>query len=117
MTTQNQNKSLSVIYPSVHEALQATGHLSGDSKLPKLGTILSNREREQMKAEVRKDERSKDKRNTYLLTRWSSHWPKPIHKTIKNLKEKRGLGWLRARMVYKRHKNLKYRLLGDIQQK
>ena len=72
MTTQNQNKSLSVIYPSVHKALQAVGHLSGDSKLPKLGKFLSNQEREKMEAEVRKDGRSKDKRNTYLLTHWSA---------------------------------------------
>jgi len=70
-----------------------------------------------MEAEVRKDERSKDKRNTFLLTRWSGHWRKPIHKTIKKLKEKRGLGWLHVRMVYKRHSNLKEMLLGDIQQK
>ena len=117
MTTQNQNKSLSVIYPSVHKALQAVGHLSGDSKLPQLGKVLSNQEREQIEAEVRKDERSKDKRNTYLLTRWSGHWRKPIHKTMKNLKEKRGLGWLHVSMVYKRHNNLKEMLLGDIQQK
>ena len=108
---------MSDIYPSVHKALQATGDLSGDSRLSKLGKVLSNWEREQMEAEVRKDERSKDKRNTHLLTRWSGHWHKPIHKTIKKLKVKRGLDWLRVRMVNKSHSNLKEMLLGDIQQK
>jgi len=117
MTAQNQNKSISVIYPSVHEALQVVGNLSGDSKLPKLGTILSNRKTEQMEAEVKKDERSKDKHNTNLLTRWSGHWQKPIHKTTKKLKKKRELGWLCVRMVYKCPNNLKEFLLGDIQQK
>jgi len=63
-TAQNKNKSMSVIYSNVHGALQAAGHLSGDSKLPKLGTILSNRERERMEAEIKKDECSKDKHNT-----------------------------------------------------
>ena len=120
MTAQNQNKSMSVIYPNVHEALQAAGHLSGDSKLPTIGTILSNRGGERMEAEIKKDERSKDKkRNTYMLTCWNyhCHWRKPMHKTIKKLKEKRGLGWLRVRMVYKHHNNLKEMLLGDMHQK
>jgi len=81
--------------------------MSGYSKLPKLGKVLSNQEREQTEAEVRKDKRSKDKSNTYLLMRWSGHWRKPIHKTIKKLKEKGGIGWLRVRMVYKRQSNLK----------
>jgi len=45
-----------------------------------------------MEAEMKKDECSKDKHKTYIFTRWSGHWWKPIHKTIKKIKEKRGLG-------------------------
>ena len=93
------------------------GHIGGDLTLPKLGKILPNREREIMKANSKKEELKKDRRNTYVLSRYSGNWHTPIHKTIKKLKDKRGLGWLRARMVNKCHQNLKEMLLGDITHK
>ena len=70
-----------------------------------------------MEAEMRKEERNKDNHSTYLLARYSGHWRKPIHKTIKDLKKKRGLGWLRPRMIHKCHQNLKEMLLADINSK
>ena len=66
---------------------------------------------------MKKDERNKDKRNTCLLTRWSGHCRDSIHKTMKKLRKKRGLGWLCVKIVHKCHNNLKEMLLGDIQQK
>jgi hypothetical protein len=117
-TAQNENESLSDIYPDVHSALQKSGYFTGEKKLPSLGQVLDNREREQMASQLRKEERKKDKRNVYVLSRWSGNWrTKPIHKTIKKLADRRGLKWLRARMVHKRHQNLKEMLLGDIQRK
>ena len=116
-TAQNSNLSLSTIYPKVHKALQTSGYLTGDSKLPKLGGILSSRERERMEAICWKEEWSKDKRNTYCLTKYDGNWRTPIHKTIKQLRDNRGLKWLRVRMVYKRHQNVKEMLLGDLQTK
>ena len=49
-----------------------------------------------MEAEMKKDEKSKDRHSTYLLIRCSGHCCTPIHRTIKKLKEKKGLGWLVA---------------------
>jgi len=118
-TAQNEGESLSAIYPEIHDALKAAGYFKGGSKLPRLGQVLDSRERESMEAELQKDEVwKKDKRNTYVLSRFSGNWRnKPIHKVIKGLKDQRGLGWLRVRMVYKRHLNLKEMLLGDLHNK
>ena len=65
------------------------------------------------------EERSKDRRSVYAITKYSGNWrSRPIHETIKRLKKKySGLGWLRTRMVFKRHNNFKEMLLGDLQSK
>ena len=71
-TAQNSATSMSIIYPKIHAALQQAGYLK-DSQLPKLGKIISTRERERMEAEMRKEERDKDNRSTYLFARCSGH--------------------------------------------
>jgi len=48
-----------------------------------------------------------------FVTRYSGNWRKPEHKTIHELRNKYGLKWLRVRMVYKRHANLKEMVLAD----
>ena len=40
-----------------------------------------------------------------------------MHKTINRLRAKYGMKWLRIRMCYKRFKNLKEQLLGDLDNK
>jgi len=116
-TAQNENESLSTICPKISNALKAAGHLPGPSQLPKLGRILDDREEEMIAAQIRKEEWQKDRRNTYVIIKWSGNWRRPIHKTIDQLKKKYSMGWLRHRMVYKRHSNLKELLLGQLQQK
>ena len=113
-TKENEQKSLSTLYPKVHEAMKKSGLLKGDATLPKLGTILDKRMEERMASEMRKEERKKDKRNVYLMVRHSGVWRTPLHRTANKLREKYNLKWLRVRMVYKRHQNLKEMLLGDI---
>ena len=116
-TAGNQDQSLSKIYPHVHDALQQAGYVKG-SQLPRLSQILDTRESEIMENQLKKEKWNKDrKRNVYCLSRFDGHWRTPIHKTIHKLRNKRGLKWLRVRMVTKRHQNLKEMLLGDIQQK
>ena len=61
------NYSLSEIHPTVHAALKAAGYLSGESKMPKLGTILESREKEMRKAQIWKEEWQKDNHNTYCI--------------------------------------------------
>ena len=67
--------------------------------MPKLGSILNSHKRENMEANLRKEEWKKDKRNVYCLTKFSGNWHTPIQKTIKKLANKRDLKWLRVRMV------------------
>jgi hypothetical protein len=118
-TTENANTSLSDIAPPVDAALKTAGLLLPESKLPTLGKILDNREREIADAQRARQERTKDRRSVYLITKYSGHWrSRPIQETIKRLKKKySGLGWIRTRIVHKRHNNLKEMLLGDLQSK
>ena len=72
-TEENDNKSLSELYPINHKALQAVGLLSEKGQLPSLGKVLDGREQEQAATSQKKEERKKDKRNTYNLTRYSGN--------------------------------------------
>ena len=45
-TAENENTSISDIYPKVHDALIQAGLLKGDEKLPKLGRLLDKRTEE-----------------------------------------------------------------------
>jgi cell pole-organizing protein PopZ len=113
-TDENQKESLSSLYPDVHDTMIKSGILKGEAALPKLGKILDSRMEEQIASEMRKEERKKDKRNVYLMSRYSGNWRIPLHKTAKKLRDKHDLKWLRVRMIHKRHQNLKEMLLGDI---
>ena len=42
---ENENSTLSEIYPEVDKALREAGLLKGKTKLPKLGTVLDAREK------------------------------------------------------------------------
>ena len=113
-TDENQKESLSTLYPEVHSTMIKSGLLKGEAVLPKLGKILDSRMEEQIASEMRKEERKKDKRNVYPMSRYSENWRTPLHKTVKKLRDKHNLKWLRVRMINKRHQNLKEMLLGDI---
>ena len=54
--------------------------------------------------------------NQYLVCKFSTSWPTPIHNTLKNEKNQ-ALSWLRPRMAYKRHRNLIELLQGDLNTK
>ena len=71
-----------------------------------------------LEANLMKEERSRNRRrHVNFVTRYSGNWRKPEHKTMAELRNKYGLKWLRVRMVYKRHENLKEMLLLDAHQK
>jgi len=112
----NENTSLSDIYPKTHKALQKAGYLK-NSKLPKLGEILDKRDFEMAESSIRQEEWSKDKRSVYVLESFSGHWQTPLHKTLQRLKEKYKVGWFRPRMIYKRHTNVKEMFLADLNSK
>ena len=88
----NAAKSISELQPGIHEALQRAGYLKGSTQLPKLGTILSNRQREMMEAEIRKEERKASKNcNIYIMKSYDGMWRMPVHKSIGLLIRKYGL--------------------------
>ena len=86
-------------------------------KLPTLDKILDSREEEIATTIRKREERKEDKRGTYIITKYSGHWRIPMHKTLKRLRAKFGMKWLRVRMCYKCHSNLKELLLGDLSNK
>ncbi len=98
-TPENENESLSDLYPKTHKALAAARLIKGDDKLPKLGRILDERDIELLESQAKREEWSKDKRNTYVIMEYEGNWRVPVRKTIDRLKEKYGLSWLRHRMV------------------
>ena len=69
-TDENQKESLSTLYPEVHSTMIKSGLLKGEAVLPKLGKILDSRMEEQIASEMRKEERKKDKRNVYPMSRY-----------------------------------------------
>ena len=94
-TGNNINTSLSDICPKVDAALRSSAHLKNNGKLPKFGMILDNHKRESLQAHLGKEERSKDRHNTYFVIRYSGQWCKTEHKNIHMLRNKFGLNWLR----------------------
>ena len=88
-----------------------------DHKLPKLGTTLGAQEREISEGNSKKGERSRDRRNVHLVTRYNGNWHKSEHKTIHECRNKFGLKCLHMRMVNKHYVNLKEMLPKDIHQK
>ena len=60
-TPENENSSLSNLYPEVDKALREAGLLKGKTKLPRLGTVLDAREKDIKTAEEKKEKRKKKK--------------------------------------------------------
>ena len=116
-TSKNENKSLSILYPIAHQALLDAGLLKIEERLPKLGELLDEREKEQISTAMKAKARKKDKRNVYISDSWSGNWKEPLHILAKKLAKKNGLGWFRARMAHKRFGNLKEMLLADCAKK
>ena len=63
------------------------------------------------------DQKYKPNRNVYFTVSFSKFWKKPIHKTIKKLRDRYGLKWLRVRMAHKRHQNIREIFQADLSNK
>ena len=112
-TARNQNTSLSVLYPETDKALKSAGLLKEGAELPTLGQILDEKEREFVDSQLPRRQNGSDKRAVYCITRFEGDWRTPMHVTLQQLKRKYGFGWLRPRMCYRRHRNLREYLLAD----
>ena len=58
-TPENENSSLSNLYPEVDKALREAGLLKGKTKLPKLSTVLDAREKRYKSSSREKEEKKK----------------------------------------------------------
>ena len=118
VTEKNANKTLKEIYPDHFKALE-TAKLVTDS-IPTLKQEIQKREaslnRKTSAKKTKQKERDR-KRATYFCVGYSKVWKTPIHKTIKELKDKHNLKWLRVNMSYHRFTNLREVLQGDLQGK
>ena len=116
-TEENEVKSLLELYPENPKTLVAAGLVKASQQLPSLVKVLDDRAKNSEAKQLQKEKRKKDRRTTYIVTRFSGNCRYPIHKTLNQLKTKYGMKWLRVRMCWKRHRNLKEILLGDLSNK
>ena len=113
-TPQNEDQTICELYPSIRLALSEAGLLKKNEKLPKLGSLLDSRERDQAKAMAKRMKRKKDIRTIYIPESYSGDWRAiPTHVLATKLAKKYGLDWVRIRMSHKRFRNLKEMLLAD----
>ena len=102
-TPENENSSLSKLYPEVDKALREEGLLKGKTKLPKLGTVLDARER--------------DIKNAYIHEIFPNNWRgTPLHAMANNLAKKHKLPF-RFRMCHGKNPNLKKTFIADCTKK
>ena len=78
-TPENENSSLTELYPEVDDALRSAGLLK-NGILPKLGKVLDARPEEIRKAAEKKKKRRLDKRTIYIHEKYAGNWRKtPLH--------------------------------------
>ena len=115
MTESNANKTLKEIYPIHFQKLELAKLVTDD--IPTLKEEIQKREAEL--ADPKRDQTAKHKkrdrkRKTYFCVGFSNIWKIPIHKTIKSIRDKYNLKWLKVSMSYHRFTNLRETFQGDL---
>ena len=88
--------------------------LRQDKKLPRLGYLFHNWEKEMAKTTAERPRRKKDKRTIYIFEKYACNFrPNQLHKIAKDLAKQYCLGWIRVRMCRTRHRSLNKMLLAD----
>jgi hypothetical protein len=87
------------------------------SKIPTLSEEISRLNKTQETSNYSKDADRNRKRSIFFCIGYSRAWLKPIHKLIKEVKERFGLSWLRISMSYHRFTNLREIFQGDLSRK
>ena len=111
-TKETENKRIVELHPEHCNKLREA-ELTPES-FPKLGEMLNKIDEEKRKGTKDKRKRS---RQTWFCMGVSKIWKKPIHKKIKELKEKWGLSWLRFSMSHHRFPNIGQMFRGDLLRK
>ena len=124
-TSENENKTLKVLYPNHAAALEVAG--IAPETYPKLGEKLDElkkkaKEKAKKKSKEESEELQKkrkgDYRTIFCCIGTSQVWKyTPIHTIIKKLRDKHGLKWLRCSMSHHRFSNLREIFQGDLEKK
>lgn len=111
VTKENGDKPLNEIYPNHFKALEHAGLI--EEKVPTLREELAKKPAETNYRKKSQNNRNR-KRACYFCVGYSKAWTRPIHQTIKEVKDRYKLGWLRVSMSYHRFNNLRELLQGDM---
>ena len=103
-TPENENLSLSILYPQIDKGMREAKLLKKNEKLPKLGHVLDAREKE-MKLAAKKRRKRIDKRVIYIPEKYAGNWrKKPLFVHGNRLAKQHKLPF-RFRPCYGRHLN------------
>ena len=114
-----RNPSLEDIYPQHFMALKNAKLLTNKISMLK-EEILKLKEKESKLEKESKNTKLKERnrqRSPFFCIGYSKAWLIPIHQTIKEVKKKFKLGWLRVSMSYHRYTNLREIFQGDLSRK
>jgi len=116
MTNANSELSLSDIYPDKHEALSIAGQLKPDQKMRTLRAVHED-DSKFGPARLEKRDRAIDHRDSLFIVKYANLGSLPISRRIKRIRNAYRLKWLRPRVIFSRHTNLREKLLGDLNRK
>ena len=105
-TQENKNKWINELYPKHAEALSQAS--LAPECYPTLEEALAESE-EKAKEQALKEETEscrQNQRQVFFCIGKSNLWKEPIHKTLKSLRDKHNLKWLRISMSYHHFSNL-----------
>jgi hypothetical protein len=121
MDDTNADKSLEELYPNHFKALRKANLISAKvstlrEEMVKVKEKIANK-RDKPKtseAELKKKREDLRKRTTFFCVGYSKAWITPIHKLIKEIKERFKLSWLRISMSYHRFSNVREIFQGGL---
>ena len=116
LTEDSKNKTLEELYPVHAAALRKAGHVPSSLTLRQVKEKLDVFNSEKVDVDEAKRKRS-PRRVAYCEVGFSRFWEEPLHATIKRLKAKHKLKWLRYGMSYHRFPNVREALHSDLMRK
>ncbi len=118
VSEENEDLSLSNIYPDKHEVLSIAGQIKPGKKMQALHKVLNDN---LTSGPARLDKRllAVNKRDSFFIVKYASLGKnhRPINQVIRRLRNEFKLKWLHLHVVYSRHSNLQEKLLGDLKRK
>ncbi len=112
LTNESRYKSIKDLYPRHFEALNHAG--LAPKYVPSLQEVLNSKDGKEKRKEDKVERDRQRNRSVYFCIGYSKLWKEPIHKLIKQLRNRFDLGWLRVSMSYHRFPNLRDLFQSDL---